>query len=77
MDGGIQCTLSEFDGSTKLWGGAGTLEGRDGLQKDMGRPQRWEVSPNLMKYSKAKGKVLLMGEGNPKHKYRLGRVWES
>ncbi|GAB0180328.1 hypothetical protein GRJ2_000498100 [Grus japonensis] len=28
-----------------------------------------------MKFDKAKFKVLHMGQGNPKHKYRLGREW--
>ena len=27
---------------------------------------------NLMEFNKAKGKVLPMGRGNPKHKHRLG-----
>jgi len=30
---------------------------------------------NFMKFSKARCKVLQMGQGNPKHKYRLGREW--
>ena len=49
-------------------------ERMDGIQGDLGRPQRWAWA-NLMRFNKAKGKVLHRGWGNPKHKYRLGGDW--
>ncbi|GAB0181993.1 cAMP-dependent protein kinase inhibitor alpha [Grus japonensis] len=64
MDSGIKCTLSKFAADTKLCGAVnrGTLTGRWG-------------HANLMKFNKAKCKVLHMGQGNPKHNYRLGGEW--
>lgn len=47
-----------------------TLEGTDAKFRDL---DRTEVSPeNLMQFSKLKCKKLYMGQGNPKHKCRLG-----
>ncbi|KFV03353.1 hypothetical protein N340_00240, partial [Tauraco erythrolophus] len=42
--------------------------------KDLDRLERWACD-NLMKFSKVKCKVLHVGRGNPKHKYRLGGEW--
>ena len=71
MDSGAECTFSKFSNDTKLCGAVDILEGRDAIQRDLDRLERWACA-NLMKFNKAKCKVLHMGQGNPKHKYRLG-----
>jgi len=68
MDSGTEHTLSKFANDTKLCGAVDTLEGRDAIQRDLDR----QACVNLLKFNKAKCKVLHMGRGNPKHKYRLG-----
>ncbi|GAB0181267.1 cAMP-dependent protein kinase inhibitor alpha [Grus japonensis] len=70
MDSGIECPLSKFADDTKLCGAVDTLEGRDVIQRDLDRLDRWAHENN-----KAKCKVLHMGRCNPKHKYRLGKEW--
>ncbi|PKU33724.1 rna-directed dna polymerase from mobile element jockey- hypothetical protein [Limosa lapponica baueri] len=74
MDSGIECTLSKIADNSKLCGAVDMLEGRDATQRDLDRLETW-ARANLMKFSRAKCKVLLPGHGNPKHKYRLGREW--
>ncbi|GAB0185836.1 hypothetical protein GRJ2_001048900 [Grus japonensis] len=74
MDSGTECTLSKFADNTKLCGAVDTLEGRDAIQKDLDRLERW-AHANSMKFNKATCKVLHVGRGNRKHDYWLGEEW--
>jgi len=71
MDSGTECTLSKFANDTKLCGVVDMLGGRDAIQKDLDRLERWACM-NHMNFNKAKCKVLHVGRGNPKCKNRLG-----
>lgn len=59
-------TLSQFSDNPELCGG-----GKGWIQRQLDRLQSW-AQANLMKFSKAKGRVLHLGGGNARHSDRLG-----
>lgn len=61
--------LSNFADNTKLCGVVYTLEGRSAIQRDLDKLKRW-AHVNVMKFSKAKYKVLHLCQSISKHKYR-------
>ena len=72
VDSGIEYTLSKFADVTNLSGAADKTEGRDAIQMNLDRLERWA---NNTWFNKAKCMVLHPGQGKTKNEYRLGNKW--
>lgn len=77
MDTGIEDTLRKLAAHTKLVCVVSMLQGRNAIQRDIDRFERL-VCANLMKFNRAKCKVVHWGWGNPKYIQTGQRMdWEQ
>ena len=73
IDSWVVCTLSNFADDTKLYAVVDKPGVRDVIQRDPDQLEQW-AQENLMRFNKAKCKVLHLGRGNPYYQYKLGDV---
>lgn len=68
----IGWTLCKFADDTKLTGEVDKTERSDETQRDLDKLEV-QACKKLMEINKSKCKILHLGPGSPRHKYRLGK----
>ena len=71
IDDGTECTLTKFADGTNLISAVDAAEGKDAIQRELEKLRRWALV-NLVRYNKARWKVLHLGQGNPRYVCKLG-----
>ncbi|GAB0204173.1 mitochondrial enolase superfamily member 1 [Grus japonensis] len=74
LDSGIECTLSNFADDTKLCGVVNKLEGREAIQRDLDRLERWACR-NHVKFNKASARSCTWVRAIPSTTTGCGGEW--